>query len=221
MCCSPYVATIVAGVLCLFQCFANLCWNIPLIIGLSVNKTEIFTLTPIDITEIERPFAIYGVTILLAIANLQLLIFSCLLIKANHTLKTDWIVTWCTLVLIKSFLNIILGIYFIWEYAHDPEKKIANFRLGILLSGIFFFWPTVNICLFIMVCKRYRDITSSRLTTSRTDSSLLREDSQPPPYSPGSYISQQQNQIIDPAPVTGWSHQPILSFDGEERLLSS
>ncbi|XP_055927948.1 uncharacterized protein LOC129959149 isoform X2 [Argiope bruennichi] len=201
MCCSPYVATIVAGVLCLFQCFANLCWNIPLIIGLSVNKTEIFTLTPIDITEIERPFAIYGVTILLAIANLQLLIFSCLLIKANHTLKTDWIVTWCTLVLIKSFLNIILGIYFIWEYAHDPEKKIANFRLGILLSGIFFFWPTVN--------------------TSRTDSSLLREDSQPPPYSPGSYISQQQNQIIDPAPVTGWSHQPILSFDGEERLLSS
>ncbi|GBM72186.1 hypothetical protein AVEN_307-1 [Araneus ventricosus] len=164
---------------------------------------------------------IYGVTIILALANLQLLIYSCLLLKANHTLKTDWIGTWCILVLIKSFLNIMLGIYFIWEYGRDPEKRIANFRLGVLLSGIFFFWPTVNVGLFIMVFKRYRDITNSRSTTSRADSPLAHDDSQPPPYSPGPYITpRQQSQVIDPAPVTGWSHQPLLNFDGEERLLS-
>ncbi|CAL1282663.1 unnamed protein product [Larinioides sclopetarius] len=186
---------------------------------IKTDKNVLFTVCGHDLGRSTLPF-VYGVTIILAMANLQLLIFSCLLLKANQNRRTDWIGTWCILVLLKSFLNITLGIYFIWEYGHDPEKKIANFRLGVLLSGIFFFWPTVNIGLFIMVFRRYREVTNSRSTTPRTDSPLIHDDSQPPPYTPGPYITpRQQIQHIDPTPVTGWSHQPLLNFDGEERLL--
>ncbi|GIZ03135.1 uncharacterized protein CEXT_815271, partial [Caerostris extrusa] len=126
MCCTPYVATIVAGVLCIFQCFTNLCWNVPLIIGLSLNKTDSLTLTPIDISEIENPFVIYGVTLVLGLANLQLLIFSCLLLKANHKRRTDWISTWCILLLLKSAFNVLLGVYFIHQFANDQMQKIAD-----------------------------------------------------------------------------------------------
>ncbi|GFQ71547.1 uncharacterized protein TNCT_655751 [Trichonephila clavata] len=221
MCCTPYVATIVAGVLCLFQSFTSLFWNVPLIIGLSVNKTEILSVTPIDVSELENPFVTYGVALLISIVNFQLLIFSCLLFKANINLRTDWMSSWLILMLVKSLLNVILGIYFIYEYGNDPLKRIAYFRLGVLLSGIFFFWPTVNIGLLIMVFKRYSDISNSRRVAARESLEPLHDDSQPPPYTPGPYITRQQSRTIDPAPITGWSHQTLLNFDSEEGLLNS
>lgn len=221
MCCTPYVATIVAGILSLFQCFTSLFWNVPLIIGLSVNRTEILSITPIDVSELDNPFVIYGVVLLLSIVNLQLLIFSFLLIKANLSLRTDWMSSWLILMLVKSLLNVVLGIYFIYGYGNDPLKRIAYFRLGVLLSGIFFFWPTINIGLLIMVFKRYSDISNSRRVAARNDQEPLHDDSQPPPYTPGPYISRQQSRTIDPAPITGWSHQMLLNLDSEEGLLNS
>ncbi|GFS88142.1 uncharacterized protein NPIL_208051 [Nephila pilipes] len=221
MCCTPYVATIVAGVLCLFQCFASLFWNVPLIIGLTVNKTEILSITPIDVSELDNPFAIYGVTLLLSVVNFQLLIYSCLLFKANLNLRTDWMGTWLIFMLLKSLLNVLLGICFIYKYGNDPLKKVAYFRLGVLLSGIFFLWPAINIVLFSMVFKRYRDISNFRTELARDDPAPLHDDSQPPPYTPRSYISQQPSHTIDPAPITGWSHQPLLNFDRDEGLLTS
>ncbi|PRD35619.1 UNVERIFIED_CONTAM: hypothetical protein NCL1_11019 [Trichonephila clavipes] len=163
----------------------------------------------------------YGVVLLLSIVNLQLLIFSCLLLKANINLRTDWMSSWLILMLVKSLLNVIFGIYFIYEYGNDPLKRIAYFRLGVLLSGIFFFWPTINIVLLIMVFKRYSDISNSRRGAARDNQAPLHHDSQPPPYTPGPYISRQQSRTIDPAPITGWSHQMLLNFDGEEGLPNS
>ncbi|GFU62271.1 uncharacterized protein TNCV_4859821 [Trichonephila clavipes] len=104
---------------------------------------------------------------------------------------------------------------------NDPLKRIAYFRLGVLLSGIFFFWPTINIVLLIMVFKRYSDISNSRRGAARDNQAPLHHDSQPPPYTPGPYISRQQSRTIDPAPITGWSHQMLLNFDGEEGLPNS
>ncbi|KAG8190712.1 hypothetical protein JTE90_004214 [Oedothorax gibbosus] len=217
MCCSPFVGTIVAGVLGIFQTFVNLCWNVPLIVGLSLNKTEIQTFMPFDNSEIDHPFVIYGVTILLALVNIQLMIFSCLLFKANHDLRTDWIAGWCVLVLSKSIINVLLGIYFLYEYGNDPLQRISNFRLAVLFSGIFFFWPVINVILFGMVFKRYRDIvkdrTSIRQVTIRRESCPPAEDT-PPPYTPGPYIY--RPPTLDAAQITGWSQQPLLNFDQDE-----
>ncbi|GFU62268.1 transposase [Trichonephila clavipes] len=160
MCCTPYVATIVAGVLCLFQGFTSLFWNVPLIIGLTVNKTEILSLTPINVYELDNPFVTYGVVLLLSIVNLQLLIFSCLLLKANINLRTDWMSSWLILMLVKSLLNVIFGIYFIYEYGfglaihqndHQSRRRfvewaqneiaiVPDFHKRILFSDEAHFW---------------------------------------------------------------------------------
>ncbi|GIY35822.1 uncharacterized protein CEXT_564601 [Caerostris extrusa] len=91
-----------------------------------------------------------------------------------------------------------------------------------LLSGVFFFWPTINIALFVMVFRRYREILNSPTAESRSDPAPLRDDSvpPPPPYTPGTYVPRQMSHDIDQAPITGWSRQPLLNFDRGEALLN-
>ncbi|XP_035215616.1 uncharacterized protein LOC118189171 isoform X3 [Stegodyphus dumicola] len=190
MCCTPYVATIVAGVLTIFQSFANLCWNVPIIISFSFNKTQLSTLATINTSELENPFAIYGITLLLAILNVQLLVFSCLMLKANSTMKTSWIGAWCILINVKSLVNVLLGIYFFYVYG------------------------TV---LFIMVSKRYTDIVKFQTTNGRVEVSTREDAGLPPPYTTGIFARSQSGHAVNNMVVTDSREQLLLHFEDDDR----
>ncbi|XP_035215618.1 uncharacterized protein LOC118189171 isoform X5 [Stegodyphus dumicola] len=175
MCCTPYVATIVAGVLTIFQSFANLCWNVPIIISFSFNKTQLSTLATINTSELENPFAIL---------NVQLLVFSCLMLKANS------------------------------------DNLLANptyFHLAVVFSGVFFFWPTINTVLFIMVSKRYTDIVKFQTTNGRVEVSTREDAGLPPPYTTGIFARSQSGHAVNNMVVTDSREQLLLHFEDDDR----
>ncbi|XP_035215615.1 uncharacterized protein LOC118189171 isoform X2 [Stegodyphus dumicola] len=208
MCCTPYVATIVAGVLTIFQSFANLCWNVPIIISFSFNKTQLSTLATINTSELENPFAIL---------NVQLLVFSCLMLKANSTMKTSWIGAWCILINVKSLVNVLLGIYFFYVYGDNLLANPTYFHLAVVFSGVFFFWPTINTVLFIMVSKRYTDIVKFQTTNGRVEVSTREDAGLPPPYTTGIFARSQSGHAVNNMVVTDSREQLLLHFEDDDR----
>ncbi|XP_054708701.1 uncharacterized protein LOC129218452 [Uloborus diversus] len=213
MCCTAYVATIVAGVLSIFQSFANLSWNIPILISLGWNETRMNPVIAFNAMRMENPFGIFGITMILSFLNLLLLVFSCLMLKANANLRTGWIGAWCIVILIQAFFQSVIGSYYFYKYCSGTHYRTkAYFRLAALFSGVFFFWPAINLVFCAFVLKRYRDISKSDAPVDIVDRSTSRQESLPPPYTPGSFLEPQRN-TVDPAPVSGWSDEPLLRFD--------